>query len=46
MHAAAGPAVFAGVEMPDEAVARIKLEDYVPGEVLQHITIDRTMYRA
>ena len=26
---------------PDEAMARIKLEDYVPGEVLQHIPMDR-----
>src|SRR5258706_11115230 len=31
---------------PDEAMARIKLEDYVPGEVLQHIPIDRTTYWA
>jgi 2,5-furandicarboxylate decarboxylase 1 len=31
---------------PDEALARIKLEDYVPGEVLQHIPIDRTTYWA
>jgi len=29
---------------PDEALARIKLEDFVPGEVLQHIPIDRTTY--
>jgi 2,5-furandicarboxylate decarboxylase 1 len=31
---------------PDEALARIKLEDYVPGEVLRHIPIDRTTYWA
>ena len=31
---------------PDEAMARIKLEDYVPGEVLQHIPMDRTTYWA
>jgi UbiD family decarboxylase len=31
---------------PDEAMARIKLEDYVPGEILQHIPIDRTTYWA
>jgi len=31
---------------PDEALARIKLEDFVPGEVLQHIPIDRTTYWA
>ena len=31
---------------PDEAMARIKLEDFVPGEVLQHIPIDRTTYWA
>jgi UbiD family decarboxylase len=31
---------------PDEALARIKLEEYVPGEVLQHIPIDRTTYWA
>ena len=31
---------------PDEAMARIKLEEYVPGEVLQHIPTDRTTYWA
>ena len=31
---------------PDEAMARIKLEDYVPGEILQHIPVDRTTYWA
>jgi UbiD family decarboxylase len=31
---------------PDEALARIRLEDFVPGEVLQHIPIDRTTYWA
>ncbi len=31
---------------PDEAMARIRLEDFVPGEVLQHIPIDRTTYWA
>jgi 3-polyprenyl-4-hydroxybenzoate decarboxylase len=31
---------------PDDAMARIKLEDYVPGEVLQHIPTDRTTYWA
>jgi UbiD family decarboxylase len=31
---------------PDEALARIHLEDFVPGEVLQHIPIDRTTYWA
>src|SRR5262249_61801107 len=31
---------------PDEAMQRIKLEDYVPGEVLQHIPLDRTTYWA
>jgi UbiD family decarboxylase len=31
---------------PDEAMARIKLEEYVPGEVLQHIPMDRTTYWA
>jgi 2,5-furandicarboxylate decarboxylase 1 len=29
---------------PDEALARIKLEDFVPGEILQHIPTDRTTY--
>jgi 2,5-furandicarboxylate decarboxylase 1 len=31
---------------PDEAMARVKLEDYIPGEVLQHIPTDRTTYWA
>ncbi len=31
---------------PDEAMARIRLEDFVPGEVLRHIPIDRTTYWA
>ena len=31
---------------PDEAMERIKLEDYVPGEVFQHIPMDRTTYWA
>jgi len=31
---------------PDEAPARIKLEDFVPSEVLQHIPVDRTTYWA
>jgi UbiD family decarboxylase len=31
---------------PDEALARIKLEDFVPGEILQHIPADRTTYWA
>jgi UbiD family decarboxylase len=31
---------------PDEAMARIKLEEFVPGEVLQHIPSDRTTYWA
>jgi UbiD family decarboxylase len=31
---------------PDEALARIKLEEFVPGEVLQHIPVDRTTYWA
>lgn len=29
---------------PDEALARIRLEDFIPGEVLQHIPFDRTTY--
>ena len=29
---------------PDEALARIRLEDFVPGEVLEHIPFDRTTY--
>ena len=29
---------------PDDAMARVKLEEFVPGEVLQHIPIDRTTY--
>jgi len=31
---------------PDEALARIRLEEYVPGEILQCIPIDRTTYWA
>jgi UbiD family decarboxylase len=31
---------------PDEAMERIKLEDYIPGEILQHIPLDRTTYWA
>jgi UbiD family decarboxylase len=31
---------------PDDALARIKLEDFVPGEILQHIPVDRTTYWA
>ncbi len=31
---------------PDEALARIKLEEFVAGEVLQHIPTDRTTYWA
>ncbi len=31
---------------PDDAMARVKLEDYIPGEVLQHIPTDRTTYWA
>jgi UbiD family decarboxylase len=31
---------------PDDAMARIRIEDYVPGEVLQHIPVDRTTYWA
>ena len=31
-------------KVPDEAMARIKVEDYIPGEVLQHIPVDRTTY--
>jgi len=31
---------------PDEALARIKLAELVPGEVLQHIPMDRTTYWA
>ena len=29
---------------PDDAMERIKLEDFIPGEVLQHIPLDRTTY--
>lgn len=29
---------------PDDAMERIKLEQYIPGEILQHIPIDRTTY--
>ncbi|MGZ8436869.1 MAG: UbiD family decarboxylase domain-containing protein [Candidatus Binatia bacterium] len=31
---------------PDDAMARIRIEDFVPGEVLQHIPTDRTTYWA
>jgi 2,5-furandicarboxylate decarboxylase 1 len=31
---------------PDEALARIRLEEYVPGEILQQIPVDRTTYWA
>ena len=31
---------------PDEALARVQLEEFVPGEVLQHIPLDRTTYWA
>jgi 2,5-furandicarboxylate decarboxylase 1 len=31
---------------PDEAMERIRLEDFVPGDVLQHIPVDRTTYWA
>jgi UbiD family decarboxylase len=31
-------------KVPDEAMARIKVEDYIPGEVLQHIPVDHTTY--
>ena len=31
---------------PDEALMRIKLEEFVPGETLQHIPVDRTTYWA
>jgi UbiD family decarboxylase len=31
---------------PEEALARIKLEDFVPGDILQHIPVDRTTYWA
>jgi 2,5-furandicarboxylate decarboxylase 1 len=31
---------------PEEALARIRLEEYVPGEILQHIPVDRTTYWA
>ena len=29
---------------PEDAMERIKLEDYIPGEILQHIPVDRTTY--
>jgi 2,5-furandicarboxylate decarboxylase 1 len=29
---------------PDDAMERIKLEDFIPGEVLQYIPLDRTTY--
>jgi hypothetical protein len=31
---------------PDEALARIKLEEFVPGEILKHIPVDPTTYWA
>jgi UbiD family decarboxylase len=31
---------------PDEALVRIRLADFVPGEVLQHIPVDRSTYWA
>lgn len=31
---------------PDDAMERIKLENYIPGEILQHIPTDRTTYWA
>lgn len=31
---------------PEDAMERVKLEDYIPGEILQHIPIDRTTYWA
>jgi len=31
---------------PDDALARIKLKDFVPGEVFEHIPVDRTTYWA
>lgn len=31
---------------PDDAMERIKLEEYIPGEILQHIPVDRTTYWA
>ncbi len=33
-------------KVPDEAMARIRVEDYIPGEILQHIPVDRTTYWA
>ncbi len=35
-----------GIQMSRYALARISLEEFVPGEVLQHIPIDRTTYWA
>ncbi|MFQ5684571.1 MAG: UbiD family decarboxylase [Candidatus Binatia bacterium] len=29
---------------PDEAMERIKIEEFIPGEILQHIPTDRTTY--
>lgn len=29
---------------PDDAMQRVKIEDYIPGEILQHIPVDRTTY--
>lgn len=31
---------------PDEALVRIRLADFVPGEILQHIPVDRSTYWA
>jgi UbiD family decarboxylase len=31
-------------KVPDEAMERIKIEDFIPGEILSHIPIDRTTY--
>ena len=33
-------------KVPDEAMERIKIEDYIPGEILSHIPTDRTTYWA
>ena len=29
---------------PDDAVERVNLAEYIPGEILQHIPVDSTMY--
>ena len=29
---------------PEDALERVKLEDFIPGEILQHIPLDRTSY--